>query len=85
MGRCATCRHWERNGPMQDRELIEEPGEPIRFPFQREGYGTCALGATRNGSPLVPGTLVNALDSEQYAARLGTHETFGCVLHETQG
>lgn len=78
IGNCATCRHWERNDPADDYARNEEPEEPPRFPFSAPSYGVCKLGQTRDGAPTHT-TLAAALDSEQYAARLGTHETYGCV------
>lgn len=81
IGLCATCRHWERNDPADDYALNEDEGETPRLPFSAPAYGVCNLGRTRNGAPLVA-TLAAALDAEQYAARLGTHETFGCIQWE---
>jgi hypothetical protein len=82
IGRCATCKFWTRNLPPDEWEIIENDDGTPMYPFAGDGYGVCDLSRTINGRPIHPHALMNALDAEQYAAKLGTHQTFGCVMHE---
>jgi hypothetical protein len=80
---CATCKHWARHDP-EDWEVWGEDDSPEpAYPLSMsKAFGTCALGATHSGRQDHPQALMAACDTEQYAARLVTHQTFGCVMYE---